>query len=51
MSVVMKALYGVEYIVEYGLTVEEAVKLRDYVLNNNDEEYFDALMVTDVVIR
>lgn len=51
MSVVMKAMYGVEYIVDYGLTVEEAVHLREYVLDTCDEDYFNALMITDVVIR
>lgn len=51
MSVVMKAMYGVEYIVEYGLTREEAVTLREYILNTCDDKYFEDLMVTDVVIR
>lgn len=51
MSVVMKALYGMEYVVDRDLTLEEAVHLRNYVLENCDEEYFDNLMITDVVIR
>lgn len=51
MSVVMKALYGMEYVVDYGLTKEDAVRLREYVLSTCDEDYFNALMVTDVVIR
>lgn len=51
MAVVMKALYGVEYVVDRGLSAEEAVKLREYILSTCDEKYFDNLMVTDVIIR
>ena len=37
MSVVMKAKYGVEYVVAENLTVFEAVQMRDYVLATCDE--------------
>lgn len=50
-QVVMKAYYGVEYVVAENLSIEEASKLRDYVLATNDQKYFDNLMVYNVVIR
>ena len=51
MAVVMKALFGVEYVVDRDLSREDAEKLRDYVLETCDEHYFNELGITDVVIR
>ena len=53
LSVVMKACYGVEYVVASNLTEDEAFNLWQYVWNTliEDEEYRNKLMIRDVVIR
>lgn len=51
MSVVMKTIYGVEYVVDHGLTSDEAEALKEYVETTCSESYFDNLMVNEVVIR
>lgn len=48
-SVVMKAMFGVTYVVDKGMSYDQALKLFNYVLCS-DEDYFDNLMVKTVEI-
>ena len=50
-KVSMKAMYGVEYVVNTYRTLKEAIKMYNYILGTNDEEYFDGLLVCKVAIE
>ena len=50
-KVVMKALYGMNYVVAKNLTEEEALDMQRYLRETCSDEYLDNLLVKAIVIE
>lgn len=50
-EVVMEGLFEISYTVIKGVTENKAMEVFHYLMENCSQEYFDNLLVTDVIVK